>query len=200
MPSNAPSKSTSKKPGSQTVLWWVAWICLTILSFFVAVAIWTPVIASRFGPIQNTKAAVLWVTAVFGTWMIILIPLMIVMYHKVDKAYEDARIRREKAASRFRSVLVDKSKRLISPELSKQLQALPETIAGGHLVTAALKDGRRIPHVFIAHRSEILGIYDATELTFEGNDVVTIEAADMAQPPRFLPANWLRVDGISFPE
>ena len=116
------SKNSKKSGGSQTILWWVIWIALTIGSFFVASAIWTPVIASRFGSVRETKPAVLWITAVFGTWMVILLPLIILMYQKVDKAYEDARIRREKAALRFRSIRVDKSKRLIPQKLRATLE------------------------------------------------------------------------------
>jgi len=189
-----------KKSGSQTIFWWIGWIVLTILSFFAAAAIWTPLISRHFGSIRETKAAVLWVTAVFGTWMIILVPLIIVMYQKVDKTYEDARLRRERAQNRFRSISIEKSKRLLSPELSKKLEGLEETLDGGHLVTASLKDGRKIDHVFIVNRREILGVYDASELTFEGKDIVTIEAASLNPAPRFLISNWLRLDGVPAPQ
>ncbi len=186
----------SKKSGSQTVFWWIGWIVLTILSFFAAVAIWTPVISQRFGSIHQTRTAVLWVTAVFGTWMVILIPLMIVMYQKVDKAYEDARLRRENAQKRFRSLLIEKSKRIVPNEVSEKLHSIQETIAGGHLVTAVLKDGRRIANVFITNRKEILGIYDASEMTFEGKDIVSVEITDMTHPPHFSLPQWLRLDGV----
>ncbi|MBI3306591.1 MAG: hypothetical protein HYZ84_02120 [Candidatus Omnitrophica bacterium] len=80
----------SKKPktkGSRTILWWVMWIVMTIVSFFLAAWLWTPIIASQFGSIHQNRNAVLWVTAVFGTWMVILVPLIVVMYMKVDKVY-----------------------------------------------------------------------------------------------------------------
>ena len=77
---------------------------------------------------QKAGAPALWVTAVFGTWMVFLVPLIIVMYNKVDKAYEDARITREtstfeKTKNQFniRSVLIDESKRQLNPGLSKKL-------------------------------------------------------------------------------
>ncbi len=189
-----------KKSGGQTIFWWIGWIVLTILSFFAAAAIWTPLISRHFGSIHETRPAVLWVATVFGTWMIILVPLIIVMYQKVDKAYEDARLRREKAQNRFRSIFVEKSKRILPAKLSKKLESLEETLDGGHLVTATLKDGRKIDHVFIVNAGEILGVYDASELTFEGNDVVSLEAANLNPAPRFLISNWLRLDGVPAPQ
>ncbi len=189
-------KKEKQKNGSQTVFWWVAWITLTIGSFFLASAVWTPVIAKRFGSIHESRNAVIWVIAVFGSWMVILLPLMIVMYQKVDKAYEDARIRREKAAQRFRSIAVDRTRRLLPATLSAKLKNWPETIQGGHLVHVTLRDGRKFQNVFIQNREEILGIYDAADFPFEGKDVAELEAADQGKLPAFLMASWLRLDGI----
>ena len=191
-------KSNSR--GKQTVVWWVGWITLTIASFFAASAVWTPIIANRFGSVRETKPAVMWVIAVFGTWMVILLPLIIVMYQKVDKAYEDARIRREKNALRFRSIFVEKSKRLVPLPLRAKLRESPETIKGGHLVTLLLKDGRRITNVFVASSEEILGIYDYTEMPFEAGDIADVEPAGENRLPSFSIPNWLRLDGVSAPE
>ena len=189
-----------KASGTQTIFWWVVWITLTIASFFVASAFWTPVIAKKFGSIHETRNAVLWIVAVFGTWMAALVPLIIVMYSKVDKTYEDARLRREKTAMRFKSISVEKSKRLLSPDLSKKLENVPETISGGHLVTVTLQDGRKIPHVFISEKTEILGVYDAEGLRFEAADIRDMEPADLNNLPSFLAPNWLRLDGVSAPD
>ena len=192
------SQTTANKKGNQSVIWWIGWILLTIGSFFVAAFFWTPIIASRVGSIRDTKASVLWVVAVFGSWMIALIPLIIFMYRKVDKAYEDARIRREKMANRFQSILVEKSKRELPPEIYSKLKRHPETIPGGHLVNAVLKDGRLVSNVFVAG-GEILGIYNAKELSFEGKDVIEIEPSDLSNTS-FLAANWLRLDGVLPPD
>lgn len=190
------SSITAKKSNS-SVLWWVTWIVLTIGSFFVASAIWTPFIARHWGTVRETKNAVIWVAFVFGTWMVFLLPLIVWMYRKVDKAYEDARLRREKAGSRFRSVLIEKSKRELPESLSKKLENWPEAIRGGHLVHVILKDGRKIPHVFVTGRSEILGIYDAVEMNFEAKDITDLEPADLKQLPSFFATNWLRLDGVT---
>ena len=186
--------------GKQTVLWWVLWITGTIASFFVAHAIWTPWIAEHFGSVRETKTAVIWVTAVFGTWMIILVPMIVVMYSKVDKAYEDARLRREKLQNQFRSISVDKNKRLLSSELSEKISPHPQAIEGGHLITAILKDGRRIENVFVQEGNEIIGIYDAREMKFDASDVADIEMTDLEKLPPFETTSWLRLDGVTAPE
>ena len=189
----------AQNKGSQTVLWWVIWISLTIASFFLASWIWTPIIASQFGSIHETKNAVIWITAVFGTWMITLVPLIVIMYQKVDKVYEDARIRREKTALQFRSIYVDKNKRILPDNLSKKLTGYPDTIDGGQLVSLQLKDGRNIPNVFIEHHKEIMGIYDVTEFPFEAKDIAGIEITKPEEIPAFFISNWLRLDGVSSP-
>ena len=190
------TNSTVKTSGTQTILWWLVWISLTILSFFAAAWIWTPIIAKYFGSVRETKAAIYWVAAVFGTWMIILVPLIVLMYSKVDKAYEDARNRREKNAARFRSLFVDPSKRLLPETLRKKIAGWPQTIKDGHLVNVTLADGRKVENVFISEAEEVLGIYNASEFSFEGKDVVEIEPVDFTQPPVFLANLWLRLDGV----
>ena len=86
---------TRSNGGRQTVFWWIGWIVLTILSFFLSCFFWTRHIALHVGPMSQPGVSILWISAVFGTWMLLLVPLIIVMYNKVDKAYEDARIVRE---------------------------------------------------------------------------------------------------------
>lgn len=188
-----------KSNATQTILWWIIWITLTIASFFAAAAVWTPLIAQHLGPVRETRNAVIWVTAVFGTWMVFLVPMIIFMYSKVDKAYEDARIRREQNANRFRSILVPEEKRRIPAEMAQKLTALPPTIDGGHLVNITLANGQMIPNVFIYECREVLGIYDARELTFEGKDIRDLEPVDMTAPPAFLASSWLRLDGATQP-
>jgi len=186
-----------KKSESQTVLWWILWIVLTIASFFLAVAFWSPWIAERYGSVHETKVAVIWITAVFGTWMVMLLPLIVVMYKKVDKAYEDARIAREKRALCFKSIHVDKSKRLLPSDWSSKIATWPETIQGGHLVSLTLKDGRDFRHVFIRDHEEILGMYDQTEFPFDIHNISDIRSEDAKEVASSLTSNWLRFDGVA---
>ncbi len=191
------------KQDESTVTWWLIWISFTIGSFFIAVWFWTPFIAAKFGSIRHGSTTLLWIVAVFGTWLVILTPLMVLMYWKVDKAYEDARIRRElrnepvKDPVKIRAVFVDKAKREIPKILSEKLKNIPDTIRGGHLVHCTLKDGRKMQNVFIAKKKEILGLYDQTELTFEARDLLDLELADLTHPPDFTQKIWLRLDGNS---
>lgn len=191
------------KQDESTITWWLIWISLAIGSFFLAVWLWTPLIAERFGSVKNPTASVLWIVAVFGTWLVVLTPLMVFMYRKVDKAYEDARIRRQLKSEQFkdpvkiRAIWVDKEKRWLTKSLAKKLKTIPQTIKGGHLVTAILKDGRRMEHVFISGKKELLGIYGQEELAFEAQDILDVEPTDLTHPPDFTQKVWLRLDGNS---
>lgn len=194
MPVKNPVKSQSK--ANHTILWWVAWITLTIVSFFVASSFWTPLIAKHFGSVRETKTAIIWVAAVFGTWIVFLVPLIILMYSKVDKVYEDARLMREKKERSFRSMTVPSARRTLRPALAEKIASWPADIDGGHLVQITLADGRKIENVFVAHGNEILGIYNASEMNFNAGDVMAVEAVDWNSPPKFIPQLWLRLDGI----
>lgn len=186
-----------------TATWWLIWIALTIGSFFVAVWFWTPFIAKHFGSVRNSMASLLWVIAVFGSWLIALIPLMILMYHKVDKAYEDARIRRELGLEKFKdsvkikAIFLEPAKRRLSRELIEHLKKLPRTIKNGHLVTARLTDGRTVDYVFISEGKDLLGLYGQQEITFTVQDIESLEPADLNHLPDFTQKIWLRLDGNS---
>ncbi|MBI3252127.1 MAG: hypothetical protein HYZ52_02250 [Candidatus Omnitrophica bacterium] len=191
------------KSGASTVWWWVGWILLTIVSFFISCAFWTPFIAGHFGSMDKSGASVLWVAAVFGSWMVLLVPLIVVMYHKVDKAYEDARIAREKAAvekgkteTRVQSVLIDPVDRLLDKKLVDKLRCVPESIKKGHLVTATLRDGRKIDHVFVKDKKEVLGVYGMSRIDFKIGDIIDLEPADLDRLPAFKAEEWLRLDGV----
>ena len=191
-------QETRRKSGKQPILWWVLWITATIVSFFIAVWFWTPVIASRFGSIHQSRTAVIWVAAVFGTWLLFLVPLIIMMYAKVDKVYEDARIAREKREQQFRSLAVERARRALPASVAEKIRRWPETIDGGHLVNLQLKQNRTIANAFVSN-GEILGLYDVPEMTFDAADVCDAEEVDWKSVPKFTPRAWLRLDGASAP-
>lgn len=193
------------KSGSQaTVYWWIGWIVLTIASFFVCSSFWTPILAKNVGSMTTNPAApMIWVAVVFGSWMVLLVPLIVVMYQKVDKAYEDARMTREentykknKAVWGVRSVDLPAERRLLAENLSRKLRGLPETLKKGHLVHLKLKDGRRIEHAFILSGRELLGVYDRADVDFDARDVADLEPADLDKVPAFETDKWLRLDGV----
>lgn len=192
---------TSGKKDS-TVLWWIGWIVLTIVTFFVSCYFWTGFIAQRVGAMDKPGVPLLWVGAVFGTWMVLLVPLIVVMYNKVDKAYEDARMVKEstalhKAKTDFgvKFASVEESARLLPKYLRDKLKKVPATISKGHLVTAILKNGSRVENVFILNKKEVLGVYGLDRLNFDLKDISDLEPADLDRLPDFRTESWLRLDG-----
>lgn len=195
---------TDKSGGAQSaVFWWLGWITLTILSFFIACYFWTGFIAKHVGTMDEPGVALLWVAAVFGSWMVLLVPLIVLMYNKVDRSYEDARIAREaseykKAREYFkvRSISIPEENRQLSKALRDKLKKAPTAINRGHLVTVVTKAGQKIDNVFILDRQQVLGIYDATTMPFKVEEVADLIPANLDQIPRFESRRWLRLDGV----
>lgn len=192
-----------QKDVQNTVFWWVGWITLTIVTFFAAAWFWTGIVARHVGTMDVPAARYIWVGAVFGSWALLLVPLVILMYNKVDKAYEDARIGREtaafeKAKNEFhvRSVRIEDQDRLLAKELTQKLKTHPAAVNRGHLVTAVLKDGRRIDNVFVLDRKDVLGVYGIDKMTFAVKDIVDVVPADLDKIPPFETEGWLRLDGV----
>lgn len=196
------NSATPQKQGDHTVLWWIGWIALTILSFFVSYAFWTPFIAKHVGAMDNPAMPIIWVSAVFGSWMVLLVPLIIVMYNKVDRAYEDGRNRRESIgqekmflASGVKSVLIPEAERLLEESLVKKIKKMPQTIKRGHLVSVLLKNDKKIDHVFVLDKNELMGVYGYSQAPFCAKDIVDVLPADLDHLPAFETDQWLRFDG-----
>lgn len=192
-----PQAASDRRGSFAAVGWWIGWIVLTIASFFLSGAVWTPLIAGRFGSMREPGVPILWVVAVFGTWIVLLVPLIIVMYVKVDKAYEDARIRREEAARAgapaFRWIPVPAERRRLPAGLARKARRFPAVIKRGRLVTAFLSDGRRVENVFVTG-GEVLGVYGRSGFDFEIRDIADLEPANLKKLPAFKPGEWLRLD------
>jgi uncharacterized membrane protein len=184
------------------VTWWIGWIALTIATFFTSAGFWTWFFAKDGGSIKDPGVAERWVFAVFGTWMIALVPMIVVMYRKVERAYEQARQRREQNETRepkAKTLCLDPLKRILREPAAEKLKKLPVTIKkgrlSGHVVTAVLQDGRKFENVFVMNQREILGIYGRESLPFEAKDVVDFEPVEIETIPSFSVENWLRLDG-----
>ena len=183
------------------VTWWIGWMALTIASFFASAGFWTWFFAKNGGSVQNSATAQKWVFSVFGTWMVALVPLIVIMYQKVDRAYEKARLRREEAESsqqkRAKTLYLDPSQRTLRDPLVQKLRQIPPTLKrgrqAGHLVTVVLKDGRKFENVFVVNQSEVLGIYGYDRLPFEVQEIADLQPAEKF--PVFSEENWLRLDG-----
>ena len=136
-----------------------------------------------------------WTKAVFGTWLFLLLPFLAVMVRTADRIFKTALARQTQTGPRFRSSFVEKEKRMLPSHLADQLHYVPETLENGHLVTLILKDGRRIPDVFVLNSNEILGIYDRVEIGFEAGDVAALEPLNLGSLPAYEESKWLRLDG-----
>jgi uncharacterized membrane protein len=186
--------------GEHTVFWWVGWTVLTIVTFFVPCYLWTKFIAAKYGSMDQPGIPVLWVALVFGSWMVLLVPLIIVMYNKVDRGYEDARLAREKQAlellaTRFpvKAIEIEEARLLLPKAVKSRLKRLPKTVKKGQLVTLKMRDGTLVPDVFVFENSEIVGVYGRTDFPFDAREAVEakLEDAGKAMPVDY--DRWLRI-------
>ena len=183
------------------VLWWVGWIVLTILSFFVSCYFWTGFIAKHVGSMEKPGVPIFWVATVFGSWMALLVPLIIVMYNKVDRTYEEARNKREseaqmKIASQLglRASAVPVSRRLLPKGIQQKLNKLPRTLRQGQLGALKFRIGARIVNAFVWANEEIVGLYGHEDFAFDAKDVVDVELLDPAATQPVEVEKWLRFD------
>lgn len=203
MTSNPSSRQTS---GLKAVTWWMAWIAVTIVSFFVSCWFWTGFLARNYGTMDKPGAPILWVTAVFGTWMILLVPLIVVMYAKVDKAYEDARINREgsaydktRRAMGVRCLDIPQRDRRLSESHRRQLRRIPQTIRNGHLVSLVLQGGRTVRYAFILNGAELAGVYAESDPRVLASQIEEILPVPAGEIPDFEASGWVRLDGVGVP-
>ena len=138
----------------------------------------------------------LWIKAVFGTWLFITLPFLVLMYRKADQIFKNAVVR-QAPAGRFQSIFVDRQKRLLPEPFAAKVAAMPANLPKGHVVSLLLKDGRRVDHVFVLNGREILGVYDRPEFDFETAAIIDVESIENADLPNYDESKWLRVDGIS---
>ncbi len=134
-----------------------------------------------------------WIKAVIGTWLFSLLPFLVYLYRKADDIFKKASARQMGMGPKFKSIFVEKQKRFIPPAAAARLEKIPHALENGHVINLILKDGRKIPNVFVINSKEILGIYDRSELGFEMNEVADIEPVEAL--PAYEEDKWLRLDG-----
>ena len=64
----------------------------------------------------------------------------------------------------------------------------------GHVVTAILRTGERVPHVFILNGRELLGIYDRLEAHFTAQDIADVEPILLSDLIPYQEFKWFRLD------
>ncbi len=157
------------------------------------------VASSLFWSLRMREAIVLdgfnreWLKRVGGTWLVALIPVFIFMYRKADLIFLRAG-QRQNYDPGYQRAAVPLEKRELSSEVSRQLKKIPETLPHGHVVNMILKDGRKVPNVFIKYGREIAGIYDRQELGFESADIASVEPMNIREWPAAEESKWLRID------
>jgi hypothetical protein len=135
-----------------------------------------------------------WAKAVFATWLVALLPFLVLMYKQADSLFKTAEARQTPRAPRFRSLYVEREKRLLPAGLEARLKGVRPTLANGHLVTLTLKTGEKVPHVFLANGREIMGLYDRAALDFAPQDVVDLQKTPEREILPFEEEKWLRLD------
>lgn len=134
-----------------------------------------------------------WMKSVFGTWLALLFPFLFLMYKQAETLFKTAEERQTRAPS-FRSAWMDETDRQLSEDVRKKVQRLKSAMPDGHVVTAVLADGRRVPHVFIFKGREILGVYDREQMDFVGAAIVDVEEIPLEALPAYEEEKWLRMD------
>lgn len=180
-------------------LFWLRWIvgfagALILSAVLVSsMVMWSYVYRERIGtPGASWNRD--WAKAVMATWLVFLLPFLAWMYRRADQIFRHATERQQARGPKFRTVHVAQIKRKLPAVLTRKLQTMTPTLDRGHLLTAQLKDGRRIPHIFVMNGSEILGVYDHAAFDFEVLDIETIELMDPAALPAYDESKWLRLD------
>jgi hypothetical protein len=159
-----------------------------------SMAVWSYVYRERIGT-PGVSWNRDWVKAVMTTWLVFLLPFLAWMYRRADEIFRHAMERQQARGPKFRTMHVTQAKRKLPVSLAQKLETMAPTLGRAHLLTAGLKDGRRIPHIFVMNGSEILGVYDRETFDFEAADIETIELMDPAALPAYDESKWLRLDG-----
>jgi len=138
----------------------------------------------------------LWIKSVFVSWLVILLPFLILMYRKADLIFKTA-VERQTYNPKFRTVSVERSERLLPDSIVQKIKVFPPTLrqeSTGHVVTLILRGGREVPNVFVLNHREILGIYDQTTFDFSVQDVSGVEASNPSKLPPYDESRWLKFD------
>ncbi|HXV28567.1 MAG TPA: hypothetical protein VD913_06335 [bacterium] len=170
---------------------WLAAMGLFIGLLIVSIVSWTWIYRESLDRAPGLNKD--WAKAVFSTWLFLLLPFLVWMYKRTDQIYKSAVKRQTALKPPFRTIFIERSKRLLPESIVKKLKRLPLTVEKGQLITLHLRNGSQIPHVFVLNCSEILGVYERDTIDFENEDIVDVEP--VAGMLRYEESKWLRLDG-----
>lgn len=134
-----------------------------------------------------------WGKYVFSSWLLMTLPFLVFLYKKADQLYKAAVARQTQWGPKFQTGYMEKSKRQLPESISAKIRNFPETLKEAHVLNLKLKDGRTIPHVFVLRASEVLGVYDAKDFSYDLTQVVDAEPVEAM--PAYDESRWLRLDG-----
>lgn len=134
-----------------------------------------------------------WGKYVFTSWLVMTLPFLIFLYKKADQLYKAAAARQTQWGPKFQTGYMEKSKRQLPDAVSAKIRNFPETLKEGHVLNLQLKDGRKIPHVFVLRSTEVLGVYNAEKFDYDLSQVVDVEP--VSEMPAYEESRWLRLDG-----
>ena len=170
---------------------WLGGMSLFIGSLILSCLFWT--VRYKQQVMESPALDEMWAKSVFGTWLVLLLPFLVMMYRQADRLFKTAE-ERQLYTPRFKIQSVDEAKRQLSESLKKKIKAIQPALPGGHIVTAILSNGKKIPHVFIYQGREVLGVYDR-ELDFSLADIIDFEPIPLDNLPAYEETKWLRLDG-----
>jgi len=174
---------------------WLAGMATFIGLLIVSAFFWSWRFKSRLSGADGGMDTV-WAKAVFGSWLAMLIPFLIVMYRQADRIFKTAEAR-QTYTPQFKSLFIDPSRRQLPQALADKIKKMPETLPQGHVVNLRLKGGRAIPHVFIFKAREVLGIYDAHSVDWAAQDIEDVEIVKTDNLSVYDENRWTRLDGKS---
>ena len=161
------------------------------IGLFIASALaWTWFLRKRLFP-DTPGFDPVWLKAVFSTWFLILIPLLVWMYRRADNIFEKANAR-QTYEPHFQVHWIEPEKRQLSADLSRQIKKFKPTIPGGHLVNARLKNGQVLKHLFVMDAKEVAGVYDPMVLDFDVSEFEDLSVLESDCLPSFDETKWVR--------
>lgn len=173
---------------------WLAGMAVYIGVLIVSSLTWSVVFQSH---LQDRSQGLYgpWLKAVLATWILALIPFLVVMYRKADTLFKEAHQRQMSRGPKFQSILVEKKARQLAEDIAAQISAFPEMLENGRIVTLQLKDGREIQNVFVINSREVVGLYDRDGMDFKTEDVAGVQSVAPEKLPPYDEKRWLRLDG-----
>ena len=168
---------------------WLTGMGFFIGAFVVSAFVWGLVFKQRL--LSGTPGLdPVWMRAVFSTWVIILVPLLIWMYRSADRIFKTANERQTREPA-FQRQWVTPDRRLLPQALSEKLQKEKPTLSGGHLVKGRFKNGDVWP-LFILNGREVIGAYDYSKTDFDASQLIDVAVEEPVKLPIPDESRWVR--------